>query len=147
MSGFSPLWVSLREAARRFIREEDIVIWVDEKDVTTANGLVSFMVEKLPARLSLPLVEVNGLQSPQSVSLQPIEIFSNNQLIARLSGPPPQTTTCWVPGDYDELWVIFVEHVEDLLDAGYPGCIGCAGPGAEGEWDEISQREKFIQGP
>jgi hypothetical protein len=40
--------------------------------------------------------------------------------------------------------VVFVEHVEDLLDAGYPGCIGCAGPGAEGEWDEISQRAKFI---
>jgi hypothetical protein len=144
MSGFSPLWVSLREAARRFIREEDIVIWVDEKDVTTANGLVSFMVEKLPARLSLPVVAVNGHKGPKSISLLPIEIFSNNQLIARLSGPPPQTSTCWVPGDYAELWVVFVEHVEDLLDAGYPGCVGCAGPGAEGEWDEISQRAKFI---
>jgi len=28
----------------------------------------------------------------------------------------------------------------DLVDAGYPGCLGCGGPGLEEPWDEVHWR-------
>jgi hypothetical protein len=53
----------------------------------------------------------------------------------------PEMSICWVPLCN---WEDFFEQVIDLLEAGYPGCIGCAGPGAEGDWNEAFRRSQFI---
>ena len=37
----------------------------------------------------------------------------------------------------------FSKQVVDLLEAGYPGCVGCGGPGAEGDWNEEVRRASF----
>jgi hypothetical protein len=56
----------------------------------------------------------------------------------------PDDSICWVPSeDLSASWILFSEVVFNLLTAGYPGCIGCAGPAAEGPWREAEQRALF----
>ena len=61
-------------------------------------------------------------------------------IMADFGADEPDMEVCWVPLCN---WADFFEQVTDLLEAGYPGCIGCAGPGAEGEWNETSRRRQF----
>ena len=55
---------------------------------------------------------------------------------------------CWIPepSDLDFLWVRFTRLVNSLLEAGYPGCEGCAGPEADEPWDERARRDAFSKG-
>ena len=61
--------------------------------------------------------------------------------IAYFGKDQPSLETCWVPNC---TWDEFKIQVLDLLEAGYPGCVGCGGPGAEEEWNEQSRRRQFI---
>ena len=45
--------------------------------------------------------------------------------------------------DVDELWSRFLRVLVDLANAGYPGCVGCAGPAAELPWDEMQSRRRL----
>ena len=50
---------------------------------------------------------------------------------------------CWVKSlksDSGEPWIDFTMMVIELATAGYPGCIGCGGPGSEELWDEATLR-------
>ena len=38
-----------------------------------------------------------------------------------------------------------LEIIRELIDAGYPGCVGCGGPGSEEVWDEIQNREYIMK--
>ena len=61
-----------------------------------------------------------------------------------IGGPEPRTLDgVWVPGNPDELWEEFGSSVLDLAAAGYPGCIGCAGPATELPWDEEASRSRL----
>ena len=56
----------------------------------------------------------------------------------------PDLTYCWVNASQSDIrksWEDFKIMVTSLASAGYPGCIGCGGPGSEGQWDEISARD------
>ena len=61
--------------------------------------------------------------------------------LAQIGGREPSIEVCWVP---DCGWDDFSEQILDLLEAGYPGCIGCGGPGAEEEWNEDVRRDQFL---
>lgn len=121
-----PQWPSLREAARRFLKEEGCELSVPKEYSKQAWGLVQSISDNIPSRLSLPHV-VEG------------EIMVKG--LFQLGGEEPSVEVCWVP---DCSWDDFCEQVMDLLVAGYPGCVGCAGPGAEGEWNEAVRRRQFI---
>ena len=43
-------------------------------------------------------------------------------------------------------WEDFERRVLHLVEAGYPGCIGCGGPGKDDEWDEEENRIEFRKG-
>ena len=121
-----PQWPSLREAARRFLKEEGCELSVPKKYSKQAWGLVQSISDHIPARLLLPVV-VEG------------EIMVRG--LFQIGGDEPSMITCWIP---DATWEDFSEQVLDLLEAGYPGCVGCGGPGAEGEWNEAVRRRQFI---
>ena len=55
---------------------------------------------------------------------------------------PENLDDVWIKGDY-KYWPRLKKIIFDLAEAGYPGCIGCAGPAAELPWDEISSRSKI----
>ena len=41
-------------------------------------------------------------------------------------------------------WEAVSKVSDELLRAGYPGCLGCGGPHAEGDWDEVASRRNML---
>jgi len=121
-----PRWASLREAARRFLREDGCTLSVPEGLEKDAWEIVQMIADHVPSKLDLPKV-VNG----------ELAIVG----LAQIGGLEPPLDICWVPNCG---WSEFSEQVLDLLEAGYPGCIGCGGPGAEEEWNEEVRRGQFL---
>ena len=122
-----PRWPSLREAARRFLRIDGCTLSVPEGLEKNAWDIVQMIADNVPSKLDLPKV-VNG----------ELAIVG----LAQIGGIEPPLDICWVPNCG---WSEFAEQVLDLLDAGYPGCIGCGGPGAEEEWNEEIRRGQFLE--
>lgn len=100
---------------------------VDVTNTKDAWSLIQSISDHIPSKTSLPKV-----------------IEGDFQIIgmADFGADEPDVEVCWVPLCN---WADFFEQVTDLLEAGYPGCIGCAGPGAEGEWNETARRRQFIR--
>ena len=69
---------------------------------------------------------------------QGLQVGRKNQF--KIGGDEPPENVCWVP---NATWGDFKSQVLELLEAGYPGCVGCGGPGAEGEWNEQARRIKM----
>ena len=118
-------WPSLREAARRFLREDGCTLSVPQKYESRAWDLVQNISDKVPSKLDLPEVIVGELRVVG---------------LAQIGGIKPKIEVCWVP---ESNFSDFEEQVLDLLEAGYPGCIGCGGPGSEGEWNEPVRRAEI----
>ena len=118
-------WPSLREAARRFLREDGCTLSVPQEYESRAWDLVQKISDKVPAKLDLPEVIIGELCVVG---------------LAQIGGIKPEIEVCWVP---ESNFSDFEEQVLDLLEAGYPGCIGCGGPGSEGEWNEVLRRAEI----
>ena len=118
-------WPSLREAARRFLREDGCTLSVPQEYEDRAWDLVQKISDKVPAKLDLPDVAIGELSVVG---------------LAQIGGMMPEIDICWVR---DSNFTGFEEQVLDLLEAGYPGCIGCGGPGSEGEWNESLRRAEI----
>ena len=56
---------------------------------------------------------------------------------------PEDRGVVWIPGDMYSIWERFTDSLLRLAAAGYPGCVGCAGPAAEVPWDEEASRLRF----
>ena len=118
-------WPSLREAARRFLREDGCTLSVPQEYEKRAWALVQKISDNVPSKLDLPDVTIGELRVVG---------------LAQIGGMKPGMEICWVP---DSNFSDFEEQVLDLLEAGYPGCIGCGGPGSEGEWNEPLRRAEI----
>ena len=120
-------WPSLREAARRFLREDGCTLSVPEHLIEEAWQIVQKISDHVPEKLNLPSVVTGDLR-----------VIG----LAQIGGKEPTEDICWVPNSN---WDEFSAQVLDLLSAGYPGCVGCGGPGAEGVWNELARREEIQQ--
>tara|TARA_B100000282_G_scaffold291562_1_gene263991 strand:- start:3352 stop:3789 length:438 start_codon:yes stop_codon:yes gene_type:complete len=118
-------WPSLREAARRFLREDGCILSVPQEYEKRAWNLVQKISDHVPSKLDLPDIVIGELCVVG---------------LAQIGGVSPSLDICWVPNSN---FSDFEEQVLDLLDAGYPGCIGCGGPGSEGEWNEPLRRAEI----
>ena len=123
-------WASLREACRRFLKEEGVLLEIPSSHRPAALLLVQAIADNIPSRLALPKIIVHDSE------------FQTVRKLFQLGGPEPNLETCWIPG---EVWDDFFKSCMELLEAGYPGCVGCAGPGAEGPWKEEARRRSFLQ--
>jgi hypothetical protein len=56
---------------------------------------------------------------------------------------PVDLRVVWIPGNCSSIWNRFTNTVLRLAEAGYPGCVGCAGPAAEWPWDEEASRQRL----
>jgi len=115
-------WPSLREAARRFLREENCPLSVPIEHEDDAWNLVQLISDYIPEKLTLPNVIIGKLGGG--------EYF-------QMGDKEPPEHVCWVP---NATWNDFKTQVVELLEAGYPGCVGCGGPGSEGVWNEALRR-------
>ena len=119
----------IAEAARRLLRTEGTSLIVPE-------GL---MEEALELSLSIS----DGI--PKLIREPTVSVGPENQIVveglSQLGGDEPSLSICWIPTDsldLESLWVRWSQQICDLIVAGYPGCVGCGGPGSEGKWDETA---------
>ncbi|GIR00895.1 MAG: hypothetical protein CM15mP9_5980 [Methanobacteriota archaeon] len=75
-------WPSLREAARRFLREDGCTLSVPQEYESRAWDLVQKISDKVPAKLDLPEVIIGELRVVG---------------LAQIGGISPEIEVCWVP--------------------------------------------------
>ena len=133
MADISPIVMSLRESARRFIRLEGCRIFSPSYLDGQISDIIEAIPEFLPARINFPI--------PAIIDADVVKIIDmNGTLVVQLSGFEPEMGVSWTDGNLKSLFPDFKSQVGELLAAGYPGCEGCGGPGSVGDWDEEISR-------
>ncbi len=130
MDGMAPC---IAEAARRLLRTEGTSLIVPEGLFNEALKLSLAISDGIPKMIREPMVSMG------SKNLIEVEGLS------QLGGDEPPLSICWIPTDLVDLesvWGLWTLQIHDLMAAGYPGCVGCGGPGSEGIWDETASRAR-----
>ena len=134
-----PRWPAVREAARLLLREENIVVqgpdWIEPE----LHALGVLMGDRLPSRLHFP--------SCLSDFDEPLAILrtSTLELLVQCNESEPPLGVVWIPLEARAAWEAIKATAIDLLEAGYPGCVGCAGKEAEQPWDEEANRKRLVK--
>ena len=138
------LWPAVREAARRILREDSLTIRTPSQFVEEIERLVLMMGDAQPSRLSFP--SVIEADTPSIDIEQDKQESTKPRHIVRLGPQEPAIDVCWIPLEVDDAWTAIFDACEDLLEAGYPGCVGCGGPNSEVPWDEEKFRQSWPHG-
>jgi hypothetical protein len=123
----------IAEAARRLLRTEGASLIVPECLYDKALQLSLDISDGIPKMIREPKVSI-GTENK-------IEVEG----LSQLGGEEPPLSICWIPTDLTNLesvWGLLSLQIHDLMAAGYPGCVGCGGPGSEGIWDETASRAR-----
>jgi hypothetical protein len=136
-----PAWPAVQEAARMILREGASSIMAPDKFHKDLIALVLKMGDTMPARQQFPQILSTELD---------VIILNGNPAVEQspllYCGPEAMfdhPTTLWIPHAAREFMELLLQSMDDLLEAGYPGCLGCGGPGAEEEWDESASRRRM----
>ena len=125
---------SLREAARRLLRSEGGILYLNRNISNGAIELILKISDNVPSKISFP--ELAYVESQEIL----LECLGNNFYIGE---EEKSEEYCWVKShksNTGDSWGDFSAMVLELAMAGYPGCIGCGGPGSEEIWDESRSR-------
>lgn len=127
-----PLWPVVRESARRVVRIEKIIIQAPEEYSNDITQLCNLISEKIPQRSTFP--------SHKHTNSDEIWIYDNTNdepyPIAYIGLSEPSDDVCWIELKIDQGIFSVLESCEQLLNAGYPGCVGCDNSLPEGRWNE-----------
>ena len=123
---------SFAEAARRLLRTEEAALIVPEDLFDSALQLSLSISDGIPKMIREPSVSIGSQDCIEATGL------------CQLGGAEPELSICWIPltSDLQSMWSRWVLQIHDLMAAGYPGCVGCGGPGSEGVWDETASRAR-----
>jgi hypothetical protein len=130
-----PQWPALREASRRILRLKEIKIIIPKEYHSITNEMILGLGEKQPSRLTFPQI-TEGPAIAVEMLTQEEEL---DGIIIQISHNEPDPDILWIKGD-NILWLDIMDACEELLSAGYPGCVGCGGPNSEQKWNESNQR-------
>jgi hypothetical protein len=130
-----PQWPALREASRRILRLEQIRINIPKQFHTATSEMILELGERQPSRLTFPTICESETISVEMI----IEEEELTDTIIQISHNEPELNVVWIRGN-DDLWLDLLNSCNDLLSAGYPGCVGCGGPNSEQKWDEFGHR-------
>ena len=134
--GSSKQGAAISELARRTLRSSGITVRTKGVERLRIDSLSVLISDLAPSVISGAIAEETDEGA--------IAIVLEGEPGGFIGGPDPRTLDgVWVPGNPDELWEEFGSAVLDLAAAGYPGCIGCAGPAAELPWDEEASRSRL----
>ena len=123
----------IAEAARRLLRTEGTSLIVPKALFDEALQLSLAISDGIPSLIREP-----------SVSIGPADRVEVEGL-SLIGGDEPHSSICWIPTSPETLhsmWQRWIVQIHDLMTAGYPGCVGCGGPGSEGTWDETASRAR-----
>ena len=131
-----PLWPVVRESARRTVRIERITIQAPEIYSSEVLRLTDLIGDNIPQRIAFPEFKNHTDEE--------IWIYEHtngkSRPIVYIGYVEPQIDTCWIEMTIEEGFAALMESCEQLLNAGYPGCIGCDDSMPEGRWDEQNFR-------
>ena len=130
-----PQWPALREASRRILRLKEIRITIPTEYHSITNEMILGLGEKQPSRLTFPQITEGPDIAVEMLTLEE----ELNGIIMQISHDEPDSEILWIKGD-NILWLDIIDACEELLSAGYPGCVGCGGPNSEQKWNESNQR-------
>ena len=129
----STRWLAVREASRRILVEENLVIQVPRDDVEIWHRMMLNMADSMPQRLEFPIIQ----EGTFSVSK------NDNPLFIIHLDEPMNKDQLWLPFQTTRLVSDLIQMCSELLLAGYPGCSGCGYRDEEVEWDEIAHRNRL----
>lgn len=129
----STRWLAVREASRRILVEENLVIQVPRDDVEIWHRMMLNMADSMPQRLEFPIIQ----EGTFSVSK------NDNPLFIIHPDEPMNKDQLWLPFQTTRLVSDLIQMCSELLLAGYPGCSGCGYRDEEVEWDEIAHRNRL----
>ena len=138
MEPFNQLEQAMREWARRFLRHSEIFTQSPTLISEKILSLHLYFNDKAPSQFS---------QINQGTNIEDsIHLYSNDTLIGQVGGEIiDKLTSVYIPtNDIEEKWNSLEKIIRELIEAGYPGCVGCGGTGSEEIWDEIKNREYIL---
>ncbi len=130
MDGMS---LCIAEAARRLLRTENTTLIVPESLFEAAEQLSLEISDGIPKMIREPTVVIGKKNC--------VEVSG----LVHIGAIEPDVEICWIPTSQfsvEKIWKKWVVQIHDLMSAGYPGCVGCGGPGSEGVWDELASRAR-----
>ncbi|MFL2533020.1 MAG: hypothetical protein ACJ0HO_04620 [Candidatus Thalassarchaeum sp.] len=127
---------AISELARRALRSEGMVI---HHRNPTSLGIDALSVKISDLSPGTLLGVVGEESASEGITIETLN--SPGGVIA--TKEPVDSKVVWIPGDCSSIWNRFTDTVLRLAEAGYPGCVGCAGPAAEGPWDEEASRQRL----
>jgi hypothetical protein len=126
-----PAWGAVREAARRLLRSDRIELHLPYDCVEQGVRLINHIMENNPRQVDIPTVREDDEPSIQSDGRLLVS-WSDGRSLGTLLFPAEGAFAATMPH------VLTMAH--DLVEAGYPGCLGCGGPGIEDDWSEVKWR-------
>ena len=127
---------AISELARRALRSKGMVIRHHNPAALDIDNLSVKITDLAPGVLLGVVGEISNSKGIViDVMNSPGGVLSNEE--------PEDNKAVWIPGDCTSIWNRFTDTVLTLAAAGYPGCVGCAGPAAEVPWDEEVSRQRL----
>ena len=127
---------AISELARRALRSKGVVIRHHNPAALDIDDLSVKITDLAPGVL---LGVVGEISDSKGIV---IDIMSSHGGVLT-NEEPGDNRVVWIPGDCTSIWNRFTDTVLRLAAAGYPGCVGCAGPAAEVPWDEEASRQRL----
>ncbi len=131
-------WPAVRELARILLRTDELTVqgpvWLEQ----SVQNLALRLADVQPARTRFPQVNPGDQDAISMI------VPETSDVLGRCSLDEPGTETVWLLMEPTEAWAAISTITDDLLRAGYPGCLGCGGPYTEGAWDERASRKSMM---
>ena len=127
---------AISELARRALRSEGMVV---HHRNPTSLGIDALSINIGDLSPGMLLGVVGETSDSEGITIEMLN--SPGGVIA--ADEPVDFRVVWIPGNCSSIWNRFTDTVLRLAEAGYPGCVGCAGPAAEGPWDEEASRQRL----
>ena len=123
------------------VRIENLEIWAEQQFSADIYELSNKISDHLPQRTTFP--------QHVTCNQNTIRVFDKsgdtNTLIIEIGNNEPNIKVCWVQMTGEMGFAAVMESCLQLLNAGYPGCIGCDDSIQEGRWDERKFRNSVRQ--
>ena len=129
----SARWLAVREACRRILTEEGLILHIPQDHVASWHRLILNMADSMPQRLEFPEIVVGAF----SVAKNGKELFDFQTDVSS------DENALWLPFDVEESITDFIQMCSELLLAGYPGCSGCGYRDDEEKWNELAHRNRI----
>lgn len=126
------------EWSRRFLRSSSITLEAPRNHHQRFSELHLMKNEAIPSVYSTFNISEGNEEC--------LDLYEDGRLIGRVGSIPPSYEAVYIPTESIESMLAKIdESIQKLIQAGYPGCVGCGGKDALEPWDEHASRVRLSQ--